>query len=937
MVEHFPVQLQAIVRRFQPADTIADLAAATLLARICDLHSNSVHFDTIANYVKGAAFAAALEDLQGTIVSLVKPTIDTYHRFGVPFAKWWEASELFSDFAFCYVRERSTFASSTELQEELRRYWGVDSSDLVEELVDGACHPLPHNVWKFVESEIEEPARGILNKIATDRQHEEIVARLLRNLPHDLNQRGDLVHFARLLYATNSLARMLDQQAAFETTDELARAVKAVREHLKRAGRAMSPLEKEVIIPDDPKQVTIMSCLRSVRNMITIDDTVPVVGRQGYTIPPWIQHYVFSRGGRTRHISAGPIPYFLVVFELSKVPSITRIAVSSLQRIEESLSFELAFDTEDKGRIAVSLVYALSSTHHLSELMLILLTEKARLDLFDMPGDGGLNLERSLSLHLPDEWLGQLQSEVLSLLQKRFNHDHAAFAAAYLREFEYGEGDREAGFLACENAKSEQIYLDLVTIGSTDDAASPSQVKYLQSRRKLLVAHTRLVIDRLESEDDQIRSAQQEIEKLESQLFFHRTNLSGHELQRGKPGPEAIQELAGSLDTDARCFVHFTIEDGYFSAFWMHPRGDGAATGWIDLSLLDTLRLTKLTRSWLDTRSTPSRRAALDELLDFLRPQIGIPIVQTLRARGIRHVVLSPVWILDALPLHCIPISEEGARRKLLLDSFDSVTYAPSARILAMLRGLGQVQGLKGTAVYSIETAKEIPSTRLEAEALCRLIGNTAMQAADDLDAGRLLAIANGSALLHIACHGRWFADDYYACGLQLGDAQGARGYLSVAQILSEGDYRDTGLVTLACCLSGLSVVPLNSVQAYSAIDSAFLARGARSTLGTLWEIDDECSLLFMSAFYAAIASGLNVEEANRDAMEFLRTRKYLADEIPDDIASALGAVKPDWRRSLDEKADFSHPFFWGAFKCSGWTWGWRLSPHGEDYSVTIT
>ena len=78
--------------------------------------------------------------------------------------------------------------------------------------------------------------------------------------------------------------------------------------------------------------------------------------------------------------------------------------------------------------------------------------------------------------------------------------------------------------------------------------------------------------------------------------------------------------------------------------------------------------------------------------------------------------------------------------------------------------------------------------------------------------------------MLHVAAHGRTFLSDHYSSGIKL-SAQDGSGWLSVAQVLRDAELCRTGLVVLAACTTGQSLIPVDTVQEYAAMDDDARAR----------------------------------------------------------------------------------------------------------------
>ena len=112
---------------------------------------------------------------------------------------------------------------------------------------------------------------------------------------------------------------------------------------------------------------------------------------------------------------------------------------------------------------------------------------------------------------------------------------------------------------------------------------------------------------------------------------------------------------------------------------------------------------------------------------------------------------------------------------------------------------------------------------------------------------------------------------------------------LEVAQLSWEG----TDLVVISACESGLGDLQVG--EGVYGLKRAIAVAGARSSLLTLWKVDDVATRLFMESFYQRLKQG----EAK---------------------AAALAATQKQFRESPELKA-YSHPFYWAAFQLSG-DWG---------------
>src|SRR6185436_12804794 len=103
-------------------------------------------------------------------------------------------------------------------------------------------------------------------------------------------------------------------------------------------------------------------------------------------------------------------------------------------------------------------------------------------------------------------------------------------------------------------------------------------------------------------------------------------------------------------------------------------------------------------------------------------------------------------------------------------------------------------------------------------------------------------------AIVHIACHGRFQAEQPARSGLVLPGADGSAATLSITEI-GAIDASCIEHVTLSACWSADNfVVPGRWIFS---LPETLCRAGARSVLASLWEADDRIAGRFMQRFYA--------------------------------------------------------------------------------------
>ena len=140
------------------------------------------------------------------------------------------------------------------------------------------------------------------------------------------------------------------------------------------------------------------------------------------------------------------------------------------------------------------------------------------------------------------------------------------------------------------------------------------------------------------------------------------------------------------------------------------------------------------------------------------------------------------------------------------------------------------------------------------------------------------MTAARSADVLHLACHGRFSAENPLASGLKLADR-----WLTVRDVY--GLRLRASLVTLSGCDTGRTVV--GGGDELVGLMRGFFAAGAASLLISLWTVNDESTAELMTRFYDAWRGGATKPAALRSAQR------------------ALLATRP-------------HPVFWAPFLLGG-------------------
>jgi CHAT domain-containing protein len=240
-----------------------------------------------------------------------------------------------------------------------------------------------------------------------------------------------------------------------------------------------------------------------------------------------------------------------------------------------------------------------------------------------------------------------------------------------------------------------------------------------------------------------------------------------------------------------------------------------------------------------------------------------------------------------------------------------------------------------------------LPGTRLEAEALCRLLtGQGEAKVLSDSEASeqRLGQLARSGELaryrfVHLATHGE--VDDAWPLRsavilardqlpdplkqLQAG-LPAYDGRLTAREILEHWQLQSE-LVTLSGCQTALGKYERG--EGFVGFAQALLVAGSRSVCLSLWKVDDTATALLMQRFYANLLGrreGLKAPLGKAEALD--EARCWLRDLSADEAARLAAALREGVARGKvqpravaagrKEARPYAHPYYWAAFVLIG-------------------
>ena len=293
------------------------------------------------------------------------------------------------------------------------------------------------------------------------------------------------------------------------------------------------------------------------------------------------------------------------------------------------------------------------------------------------------------------------------------------------------------------------------------------------------------------------------------------------------------------------------------------------------------------------------------------------PLLPLLQAQGITALLLEVDRGLQAVPFAALPV-----QGRPLADLY-ALTITPSLGLIELDPALKSVRGqllLAGASQFSNGLAP-LPMVRQELQALAqehpsRLLLDDSFTPTALIDQ----ALAGQINQLHIATHANFLPG-------QTGVLYTSSTTLSLAdlgrRLRSRSSSQPLDLISMSGCLTALG-----DEQSELGFVGMALQAGARSGLGTLWEVDDSATAAFFIELYRFLKHGLPKDLALQATQQaFLRGQVRLhGDRLvgPDprtgQTQSTLVAGLSPEEQSLFAQG-LSHPYYWAGMILTGSPW----------------
>ena len=252
---------------------------------------------------------------------------------------------------------------------------------------------------------------------------------------------------------------------------------------------------------------------------------------------------------------------------------------------------------------------------------------------------------------------------------------------------------------------------------------------------------------------------------------------------------------------------------------------------------------------------------------------------QLLEGLGLEQAAGRPIVFLPNGPLQLFPVALWLDRTQRPLIESRALSVAPSFGTFRRMRTREPIDGgltwigIGAPAEAPPPTASArgrhpLPGARAELEAIHGLIGTarSRLYTGERASESTVRALDEGATIVHFASHG--IVDEELPMQSALVLTPGPEphaddGYLQAWEIL-DAVTLPAELVVLSGCETGLGEIV--DGEGFLGLSRAFLFRGAKSVLASMWPISDQSTTTFMDHLYRGMWSGLSKSEALRQA-----------------------------------------------------------------------
>ncbi len=409
-------------------------------------------------------------------------------------------------------------------------------------------------------------------------------------------------------------------------------------------------------------------------------------------------------------------------------------------------------------------------------------------------------------------------------------------------------------FRVIESGRSRSL-LDVMPGGS---GRSSTVSKKLREQLKELRAELNFSYKRSDSSaEPETHRLAADINRIEAKLAktlrqINNLALAKPNTRRGQNGAFSLLRLQKQLD-DSTTLIEFVEFNGKISAFVISRTKiryirDLTTSAAVNQALEDlhfqfgSLRYGNMQLGRFMNVLKANADGCMKQLYDQLLRQIETDI------QG-NKLIIVPVGILNYVPFHAL---YDG--RKYVIERFET-SYAPSAGVWSALQ-VRPVKKLRNSLLIGYADER-IPLVENEIHEIQSILPRPKKFVGDQATFSAFIENSSEFDLIHLACHGKFRADNPMFSSLHLAD-----GWITVRDICTQK--LRASLVTLSACETGLSKIFAG--EEILGLARGFLTAGADTMVVSLWTVNDAAAGHLMRDFYENLQRGESIRASLRKA-----------------------------------------------------------------------
>ena len=165
----------------------------------------------------------------------------------------------------------------------------------------------------------------------------------------------------------------------------------------------------------------------------------------------------------------------------------------------------------------------------------------------------------------------------------------------------------------------------------------------------------------------------------------------------------------------------------------------------------------------------------------------------------------------------------------------------------------------------------QLPFAEKEVQGLKTIYPAAKVLIGEDASEANFKKQAGAHDILHVASHGEFNSDTPLLSCLRLSAGNGEDGRLETREIF--GLNLDAYLVTLSACNTAIG--KLTKGDDVVGLTRAFIFAGTPSILGTIWNVNDESTSIFMNHFYGNLKEMDKLKSLQQAQIVMTRSEKY--------------------------------------------------------------